>query len=1079
MPRAFRQTDISAVPRDQSAGEWQALRGELVALLDKVESHYSPETGDCGRESPALSGLSRRVRHLRDQMSNAEPAARRGETARTVTREVDRFVDHGAALLEAEEDELDAAIKEIRAGQPVLPFPDRRLGLRRQSDRNAARPDFQQFGTLIEGMSRRLGQLEEELRTQRSNAGSVREVAAQVEQLTQVMELMAGAVGETGQVKRLESQIAALGSIIENKPRLNLDALNARLDDMSATVSRLAEFQAQQMEREVAREKHRASTPRPEQLAKLAPAMKSIEESVRNVYDRIDAIERSVALSSSDFERLTTEMAAFTKAMQDNAAAPEVLVSRIEGLAQRLENVDSADGEVVGLRSDLASLRDVMLQGIEPRFSRLEDQIEALNDRIAPVDTSAVESQLKALMARMDDAGNQLDGLTRLYSSGGDSKPGLDALEERVGALLSSASQDTAERLARLEAILAGKLASNEVRRPEPARPAAETPQPLEAEAPPESIDMLLAGIKSHQDDAMPANPGEDAPLIDRGFPDSTPTRSPRAPVAAAAAKVQRAAPAAQSEPPHFDPNQVQRPPRPRSSFAPEGSDPFAEARSAAAAPGAPTPEVPASSTSTFVAAARRAQRARQEQKEAVEDNGSLIGRALARVRPQKEAVAEAPVAEQAERPAKRSKHDEQKSRKSGAKGNGGNDGVQAGFLARNRRPLLLAATLVAVSLLALNLVLQRAGSSARQAAVDETVQVETLPEEPTPVTEQVGAVTPRVIDMIDPTATGSINPGSPMSFSRAADLGIPPAELRVPAAVAQTAAVVAPEAFELPAEAVGPLALREAAARGNPQAQFEVAAVYGEGRLVQKNEAEAARWYERAAAQGFAPAQYRLGNLYEMGTGVEKDLDQAKLWYQRAAEAGNRMAMHNLAALFAGGQLGDQQFELAAQWFTEAAARGMTDSQFNLGMLYARGLGVEQDFAQSYKWFALAAQQGDKDASQARDDIGKSLSAEALARVNEELRAFRRQPIDLDANFASIGTWSPSFDPGEAITTKDVIARVQQALGKLGFDVGSPDGVAGPKTAEAIRAFERATGMSESGRVNPRLLAVLGSQPV
>jgi len=44
---------------------------------------------------------------------------------------------------------------------------------------------------------------------------------------------------------------------------------------------------------------------------------------------------------------------------------------------------------------------------------------------------------------------------------------------------------------------------------------------------------------------------------------------------------------------------------------------------------------------------------------------------------------------------------------------------------------------------------------------------------------------------------------------------------------------------------------------------------------------------------------------------------------------------------------------------------------------------------------------------------------------------------------------------------------------------VGTPDGIAGPKTVIAIRAFEEATGMSTSGTVNPRLLAVLGSQPV
>jgi localization factor PodJL len=215
------------------------------------------------------------------------------------------------------------------------------------------------------------------------------------------------------------------------------------------------------------------------------------------------------------------------------------------------------------------------------------------------------------------------------------------------------------------------------------------------------------------------------------------------------------------------------------------------------------------------------------------------------------------------------------------------------------------------------------------------------------------------------------------------------------------------------------------------------------------------------------------------VGNGVDKDLDIAKLWYQRGAEAGNRMAMHNLAALYASGQLGDQQFETAAEWFERAANLGMTDSQFNLGMLHARGLGVDQNLEESYKWFSLAARSGDADAGKARDDMARSLTADVVKRLNDEVAAWKAQPVDLAANFAPIGTWSATFSPGETIKTKDVVSRVQVALGKLGYDIGTPDGLAGPKTAEAIKAFERATGMTESGAINPRLLAVLGSQPV
>src|SRR5690606_28903151 len=138
----------------------------------------------------------------------------------------------------------------------------------------------------------------------RSGNGSVQEVAAQVEQLTHVVELLAGAVGETGQVKRLEAQIGALAALIENGPRVDLSAINKRLDDVSATVGTLAELQARQMERDVAREDG-------EPGIGAGAAMQAIEKSVRNVYDRIDAIEKNFALSSGDFERLTSEMAAF------------------------------------------------------------------------------------------------------------------------------------------------------------------------------------------------------------------------------------------------------------------------------------------------------------------------------------------------------------------------------------------------------------------------------------------------------------------------------------------------------------------------------------------------------------------------------------------------------------------------------------------------------------------------------------------------------------------------------------------------------------------------------------------------
>jgi localization factor PodJL len=455
-------------------------------------------------------------------------------------------------------------------------------------------------------------------------------------------------------------------------------------------------------------------------------------------------------------------------------------------------------------------------------------------------------------------------------------------------------------------------------------------------------------------------------------------------------------------------------------------------------------------------------------------------------------------------------------------------DAAPESFLTRYRRPILLAAVLVAATILAANLILQRVAEE--PAPAPETPAAETVSEvapgllDAQPMEQQTSGLSTasRVIEMVDSLKTGSIDPMStratapqPMAFAPATatpDLsttfgtkpdttgsvpaavdattdaikppvdGVAPLDMPAPLALPETAAapvVTSPVKVEMPPEALGPQELRQAAANGDPRAQFEVAAIYTEGRAVPEDLGQAAVWYERAAAQGFAPAQYRLGNLYENGRGVTKDLQQARLWYQRAAEAGNRMSMHNLAALYAGGELGKQEFDAASEWFEQAASRGMKDSQFNLGMLYARGLGVKQDMLTSYKWFSLAAERGDKDAAKARDDIARSLSPDDMSRLNAEIAAWKPQVVDMAANYAPIGTWSAKFDPGETITKKEVVLNVQAALSQLGYDTGTPDGVAGPKTAEAIKSFERATGMNEVGAINPRLLAVLGSQPV
>ena len=54
------------------------------------------------------------------------------------------------------------------------------------------------------------------------------------------------------------------------------------------------------------------------------------------------------------------------------------------------------------------------------------------------------------------------------------------------------------------------------------------------------------------------------------------------------------------------------------------------------------------------------------------------------------------------------------------------------------------------------------------------------------------------------------------------------------------------------------------------------------------KDEDEAAQWYQKAAEQGHAEAQASLGLMYVLGRDVPKDEAKAVQWFQKAAKQGN-----------------------------------------------------------------------------------------------------------------------------------------------------------------------------------------------
>jgi localization factor PodJL len=284
--------------------------------------------------------------------------------------------------------------------------------------------------------------------------------------------------------------------------------------------------------------------------------------------------------------------------------------------------------------------------------------------------------------------------------------------------------------------------------------------------------------------------------------------------------------------------------------------------------------------------------------------------------------------------------------------------------------------------------------------------------------------------------------------------------------------------ASDLPPADAGPVALREAAAAGDPKAMFEIGSRYAEGRGVTKDLAQAAKYYTQSADAGFAPAQFRIGSFHEKGLGVERDASKAKTFYQMAAEQGNASAMHNLAVLYAMGAAGPADNDSAAEWFTKAAEFGIKDSQYNLGILAAKGLGVKQSLEDSYKWFALAAKAGDKDAASKRDEIANAMRPEQLAKARAAADLWKAKTPDANSNGIEIPeSWREAQGQTASINQADMkkaVRNIQLILAKNGYDVGSPDGVMGGKTKKAIAAYQAANGMKATGEVDEALVKSL-----
>lgn len=149
-------------------------------------------------------------------------------------------------------------------------------------------------------------------------------------------------------------------------------------------------------------------------------------------------------------------------------------------------------------------------------------------------------------------------------------------------------------------------------------------------------------------------------------------------------------------------------------------------------------------------------------------------------------------------------------------------------------------------------------------------------------------------------------------------------------------------------------------AEHGSVRSQLELGNAYFVGRGVERNEQQAAYWFEKAAKAGDPVAQLQIGYFYQVGIGVSRDEARAAHWYQLAAAGGLASAKLNLGVAYMWGIGVPKNTDLALKLFREAVNKGCGQAAGYLGDAYYFGVGVPKDIASSEHWFAEGAKMHD-----------------------------------------------------------------------------------------------------------------------
>jgi len=151
---------------------------------------------------------------------------------------------------------------------------------------------------------------------------------------------------------------------------------------------------------------------------------------------------------------------------------------------------------------------------------------------------------------------------------------------------------------------------------------------------------------------------------------------------------------------------------------------------------------------------------------------------------------------------------------------------------------------------------------------------------------------------------------------------------------------------------------LTSRAQSGASEAQYQLAMVYGAGRIVPQDEATSRRWMLKSAEQGYVPAETGMGEVYldKHLNGRDPNHADAERWLRLAATHGDAEAQLWLGDGYERGYFGGIDYQESLKWLRKSADQGHPDAQFCLGQMYEDGKGVPKSDKHAAYWFRRAA---------------------------------------------------------------------------------------------------------------------------